>query len=151
MTIYHGIYSWDGTKTDSNEPIAWFGGSYSVRIFRRALGSDKVEHLRPYICIFSGTGCGQSISANPEKFAKRICNDFQLDLERVLWVEEAKLGRDRYEIIHFTRSMTMGKTVFYQTEKRAASTIEIKMLERELALQDSSMPDLVQGGRGTGE
>lgn len=136
MTIYNGIYSWDGTKTDRNAPIAWNGGSYSLLIFRRMLAPGKVEHLKPYICLFSGTGCGQSISANPEKFAKRICYDFQLEIERVMWVEECRFNKARYEVINFTRSMTIGKTVFYHAEKRVASEREIRMLESELARQD---------------
>jgi len=150
MTIYNGIYSWDGTKTDSDAPIAWFGGSYSVRIFERAPGKGNVEHLKPYICLFSGTGCGQSISANPEKFAKRICYDFHLDLERVMWIEEGtQHGGDRYEIVNFKRSMTMGKTVFYQVEKRPASVAEIRMIEREIARQELlETESRMQGKRG---
>ncbi len=79
----------DGTELKKAiEPIAWFSGSYDVKLFKRAPSSRKVQYLKPFICIYAPTGEGQSISANPEKFAKQICFDFSLDLEKVLWVED---------------------------------------------------------------
>lgn len=132
MSIFSGRYRWDGTKRANQEPIAWSPGAYDVRIFEHAPSSGKVEQLKPYVCVYAGTGEGQSISANPEKFAKQICDDFHLDIERVLWVEDHLTDRDRYEVVLFTRTSKIGKMTFYRTDKRKASDRELKMIENEL-------------------
>lgn len=132
MTIFNGIYRWDGTKKDDLEPVAWYPGSYDVKILDRSGGGDKVRHFKNTICLYARTGEGQSISASPEKFAKRICSDFALDIDRVLWVEDLLTERDRYDIILFTRTGKMGKGFFYRTEKRRALEAEVKIIRQAL-------------------
>ncbi len=133
MAIFAGRYRWDGTKKGDQEPIAWFSGSYDVKLFKRAPSSRKVQYLKPFICVYAPTGEGQSISANPEKFAKQICFDFSLDIQQVLWVEDHLNDKDRYEVIVFSCTGKMGKTIFYGAEKRQALESEVRMIEQELA------------------
>jgi hypothetical protein len=132
MAIYDGIYRWDGTKTGDREPIAWSPGAYNVRIFKRD-SPGNIELLKPYVCLYSATGTGQSISANPEKFVKQLCLEFSLELERVLWVEDMLREEDRYEVNMFRRFSKLGNTRFYTVEKRKATDRELDMLEMELA------------------
>lgn len=54
----------------------------------------------------------------PEKFAKRICQDFGIDMDRVLWIEDHLTSRNRYEVLCFTRTGKMGDMVFYSCERR---------------------------------
>ncbi len=132
MAIFAGRYRWDGTKKDDQEPIAWSPGAYDLRIFKGAFTKEKIEHLKPYVCIFASTGEGQSISANPERFAKQICHDFDLDIERVLWIEDQLTDMDRYLVVQFTRLTRIGSIVLYKTTKRAALSSELHLIEREL-------------------
>ncbi len=132
MAIFNGRYRWDGTKQDDLDPIAWYPGSYDVKILDCSGKESKVSHFKTSICLYARTGEGQSISANPEKFAKRICNDFSLNIDRVLWVEDLLSEKDRYAIVLFTRTGKMGKGFFYRTEKRQALDAEVKMIERAL-------------------
>lgn len=132
MAIFAGRYRWDGTKSGESEPIAWFGGAYDVKIFKRPSSSVKIQHLKPIVCIYAPTGEGQSISANPEKFAKKICDDFSLDIEKVLWVEDLLKKVDRYEIVMFNRSGKLGTKIFYRIEKRMASEREVRIIQKEL-------------------
>ena len=132
MAIFAGRYRWDGTKKDEQEPIAWSPGAYDLRIFRCAVVKEKIEHLKPYVCIFAATGEGQSISANPERFAKQICHDFDLNIERVLWIEDQLTDKDRYLVVRFTRLTKIGSVVLYKTNKRAALAPELQLIEREL-------------------
>ena len=132
MSIYSGRYRWDGTKKNNQDPIAWSPGAYDVRIFEQIKAVGTVEYLKPYICVYSKTGEGHSISAKPEKFAKQICRDFNLDIERVLWVEDHLSGDYRYEVVMFTRTARVGDLFFYRTDKRKALNREINMIESEL-------------------
>jgi hypothetical protein len=102
--------------------------------------SDKVVSFKSVLCLFAGTGEGQSISAHPEKFAKRICADFSLDLERVLWVEDLLSGDDRYQIVNFSRAGRMGKEYFYRPHKRPATASEARLIAMALeSLGDMAM------------
>lgn len=131
-SVYVGRYSWDGIKSGDREPIAWFGGAYDIVIYERPTLSGNIELLKPNVCVYSRTGIGQSISENPEKFAKNICYDFSLQIERVLWVENLLCEEDRYDIVQFTRLRTIGNTILYKTEKRRADISEILQLKDEL-------------------
>lgn len=133
MAIYNGIYRWDGTRSDDREPIAWSPGAYDIKIFK-CVSSGNVQHLKSHVCIYAGTGEGHSISAKPEKFAKQICNDFSLDMERVLWIEDHLTDDERYEVVMFTRSAKVGKDIFYRTDKRKPLEREMNMIEKEMIL-----------------
>ncbi len=143
MTIFNGRYAWDGTKNDNLDPITWYPGCYDVKILDRGSAQGSVQHFKPIICLYARTGEGQSISANPEKFVKRICSDFHLDIDRVLWVEDLLTEDERYEIILFSRTGKMGKEYFYRIEKRKALAVEVKMIQQALrALSESDVANV---------
>lgn len=133
MKVFAGKYSWDGKKHSNEDPIAWFPGVYNLKIFDVADEKKGIRHLKPYICIYSKTGEGYSISAHPEKFAKHICNDFSLQMEKVLWAEEVLENSGEYEVIVFTQSGRLGSNLFYRIEKRKPMAGEKKIIEKQLA------------------
>ena len=139
MNIFNGKYSWDGKKHDNREPIAWFPGAYNLKIITlQETAGSKVRYLKPYLCVFSRTGEGVSVSENPEKFAKHICGDFGLEIEKVLWAEDLQQDPDRFEIVVFTRSSKLGDSFFYRVQKRRAHAGEVQLIEKELAGLQSS-------------
>ncbi len=133
MKVFVGRYSWDGKKHSEDEPIAWFPGAYNLKIFNVAGEERAVKHLKPYLCIYSKTGKGHSISANPEKFAKQICNEFSLEIDKVLWAEEQQNNSGTYEVVVFTERGRLGHTYFYKIDKRKPMDGEKKIIEKELA------------------
>ncbi len=132
MAIFDGRYSWTGKKEDDRDPIAWFPGAYDLKIVNLAEMKQGVTFLRPYLCIFTNTGHGHSVSANPEKFAKRICIDFSLKLERVLWVEQLKENPGNFEIIVFQKCGKLSENAFYQVRKRKPTSGEMVLITNEL-------------------
>jgi len=139
MKIFNGKYSWDGKKHDNREPIAWFPGAYNLKIISlKETVNSKVHYLKPYLCVFSETGEGVSVSENPEKFAKHICSDFSLEIEKVLWAEDLQRDSNRYEIVVFTRNSKLGDTFFYHVEKRRALAGEVQIIKKALAGLQSS-------------
>ena len=133
MNIFSGVYSWDGKKYDGRDPIAWFPGAYNLSIFNLAINSEGITHLKPYLCLFSETGRGHSISKHPEKFAKHVSTDFSLDMERVLWVEELHGNEERFEVIVLSRNGKLGDEPLYHTERRLPTEAERKIIDRQLA------------------
>lgn len=135
MKIFSGRYSWDGKKHENIEPIAWFPGTYNLKIFDLTSGgTGGVVRLKTYLCIYSKTGEGMSISENPEKFAQHICSEFSLPFAKVLWVEETPADSGQYEVVVLTESGRVGNNFFYRTTKRPPIAGEIKMIEKELAM-----------------
>ncbi|MFV0436816.1 MAG: hypothetical protein ACK5PS_05420 [Desulfopila sp.] len=133
MKIFAGRYSWDGKKHDEKEPIAWFPGAYDLKIFDLTRQESGITHLKPYLCIYSQTGEGISISANPEKFVRRICDEFSLEIDRVLWAEELKNHSLAYEVVVFTRGRRLGELYFYSMDKRQPLAGERRIIEKALA------------------
>ncbi len=133
MKIFAGRYSWDGKRHKEEDPIAWFPGAYNLKVFDVTSGGKGLTYLKPYLCIYSMTGEGMSISENPEKFALHICSDFSLAMEKVLWAEEFPENSGKFEVIVFTRSRRIGNRYFYSISKRQPLAGEQKMIEKELA------------------
>ncbi len=130
MAIFSGRYSWDGKKTDGRDPISWFPGAYDLKIINLDESVKTVSFMRPYLCIFTNTGSGYSVSANPEKFAKRICEDFSLSIERVLWVEQQEKDSDVFEVITFQKKDQVGDHVFYNIERRKPLENELRLIKK---------------------
>ncbi len=129
MQLFNGIYSWDGKKRDGRDPIAWFPGSYHLYICRVGDKGGKVTSFRQHLCMYRETGNGHSISAHPEKFAKHVCEDFSIDLERTLWVEINPALDKRYEVIVYSRKSKLKDVFFYRVEKRPPNEVELKLIE----------------------
>lgn len=132
MAIFCGRYSWDGRKTDDKDPISWFPGAYDLKIINLEESVNSISFMRPYLCIFTNTGSGYSVSANPEKFAKRICVDFSLPIERVLWVEQQEKDSDVFEVILFQKKNQVGDHIFYTIERRKPTENEIHLIRKSL-------------------
>ena len=130
MELFNGIYSWDGKKRDGRDPIAWFPGSYHLYICSIGEDDGNVTSFRQTLCLYSETGRGHSISAHPEKFAKHVCTDFELDLERVLWVEKIVNEDGRYEVIVYTKSNRLGDNLFYEVSKRPPTGAEMALIQK---------------------
>ena len=132
MELFNGIYSWDGKKRDGRDPVAWFPGSYHLYICSIGEDDGNVTSFRQYLCLYSETGRGHSISAHPEKFAKHVCEDFSIDLERTLWVEVNPSPESKYEVIVYSRNSKLKEVFFYRVQKRIPTGIELKLIEEHL-------------------
>lgn len=138
MAIFNGRYSWNGKKDNNKDPISWFPGAYDLKIVNLSIDQSGVTHIKPYLCIFTNTGKGYSVSANPERFAKRICEDFSLDIEKVLWVEQIEIDSGSYEIITFKKRGQLGEDMFYAMEKRKPMPNELNLINKEIFNKDKA-------------
>jgi len=132
MEVFNGIYSWDGKRHDGRDPIAWYPGSYHLHIFTVGEDDGKILRMRRHICLYSETGNGHSVSKNPEKFAQYICDDFDLDLERTLWVEIHPDRDQKYEVVDYSVKNRMKNIRFYDVQRRQPNAQELELIEAHL-------------------
>ncbi|THB78996.1 MAG: hypothetical protein D6B25_02820 [Desulfobulbaceae bacterium] len=134
MNVYNGVYSWDGTKQNGREPIAWFPGSYHLRIFYLA-DAIETDTDKKYLCIFSETGKGHCIYAQPAKFLQHICEDFSLPMTQVLWIEQRVDQAGTYERLEVRESSVMGSRSFLEISRREPTKSEHSLIQNCMSVQ----------------
>ncbi|PID43591.1 MAG: hypothetical protein CR981_01905 [Proteobacteria bacterium] len=132
MILYDGTYGWDGKRHGKREPITRFPGSYHLKIFNLDIDSGSVTLLKPFLCVFSETGDGHSMLANPGRFATYVCEDFSLDMERVFWVELREGADEPFEVVFFSKSGKLRDEYFYSMKRRKPTAAERALIEQEM-------------------
>lgn len=132
MIIFDGKYEWDGKKRSSSPPISWWPGSYRLRIVDLKDLMPDVLHIKPYVCILSDTGHGYSIKNTFEKFAIAVCRDFNLDVDKVLWIENFP-GKDKAMCAAMVTPVgAVGGETLYSTTWRPVRPNELQLLNTYL-------------------
>ena len=128
MIVYDGEYSWKGSTTAKKRPISWWRSSYQLRIVDVSLDAPDIVFLKPHVVLFADTGEGASVTNCLPDLAKQICEDFDLDLNRVMWVEVHPEIKERFRVALFRPVARLGSDVFYQVAWRAAAPSELSLI-----------------------
>jgi hypothetical protein len=97
---------------DSNIPIRKWQTAWRVRIIDLSLSRPDVKFLRSKIVIAAPTGDNTLKTTCAESLGKRICRDFQLKTEEILWVERLPEEPHRFYAAIFTSRPYMGPEPF---------------------------------------
>lgn len=73
-----------------------------MRIIDLRIGYPDVRYLRPIIIVASATGSGIFKTNCAEGIGRRICRDFDLDVENVLWIEHFPGDEEQMFVAVFT-------------------------------------------------
>ena len=133
VIIYDGEYSWKGKSTAKKRPISWWRSSYRLRIVDVSRDNPGIVFLKPHVVLFADTGEGASVTNCLPDLAKQICEDFELDLNRVVWVEDRPEIKERFRIAVFRPVARLGRDVFYQVAWRAAIPSELNLITAHCA------------------
>jgi hypothetical protein len=128
VIIYDGEYSWKGKSTAKKRPISWWRSSYRLRIVDVSRNTPGIVFLKPHVVLFADTGEGASVTNCLPDLAKQICEDFALDLNRVVWVEDRPEIKERFRVAVFRPVARLGSDVFYQVAWRAAIPSELRLI-----------------------
>ena len=128
MIVYDGTYSWKGSTSSKKRPISWWQSSYKLRVVDVTRDTPHVVFLKPTLAIFTDTGEGASVTNCLPDLAKQICEDFKLDLDRVMWVEDRHGISPRYRIAVFRQVARLHSEAFYQVDWRSASANEVALI-----------------------
>lgn len=133
MIVYDGEYSWKGSTTAKKRPISWWRSSYRLRIVDVSRDASDVVFLKPHVVLFADTGQGASVTNCLPDLAKQICQDFDLDFNRVVWVEDRPDIKERFRVAVFRPVARLGSDVFYQVAWRAAAPSELDLINAHCA------------------
>ncbi len=129
MIVYDGTYRWKGSTASQKRPISWWRSAYRLRIIDVSRGGRDVVFLKPHMVLFTDTGEGASVTNCLPDLAKQICEDFNLDLNRVLWVEDRPDEAHRYQVAMFHPVARLSGELLYQVDWREAAPGELRLIE----------------------
>lgn len=129
MIVYDGPYRWKGSTASQKRPISWWRSSYQLRIIDVSRGARDVVFLKPHLVLFADTGEGASVTNCLPDLAKQVCEDFNLDLNRVVWVEDRPDDEHRFRVAMFRPVARLSGDVFYRVDWRDAAPGELQMIE----------------------
>ena len=107
MIYYDGIYRLKPLDTDKI-PIRQWTAAWRVRIIDLSFNRPEVQYLRPRVVVAVQTGAGSMKTSCAESLGRRICRDFDLNTEQILWVEQFKENPERYYVATFIQRPYMG-------------------------------------------
>lgn len=133
MIVFDGTYRWKGRTTTNKRPISWWRSAYQLRIIDVSRDATGIVFLKPILVLFADTGEGASVTNCLPELAKHICEDFDLDLNRVVWVEDCPEADDRYRVAMFRRVARLQGEAYYQVDWRTASPGERELIATHMA------------------
>ncbi len=130
MIIFDGNFDWDGKKKGDKFPVIWWPGSYRIKIIDLMVMSPDVIHIKPYLCLFSGIDSKYNIRTRFERFAVQVAEEFNLDPEKILWVESLSAEKDVAMDVAMLETVTKLKNeTIYKTIWREIRPNEIALIK----------------------
>jgi hypothetical protein len=91
MVVHDFIYEWDGKSIDGEKPVSWWPGAYHVKIIDLSLKSNDIRYLIPTAVLLKNARTNPEMNTSLKNyihnFAIKISRDYNLDMEKTLWIE----------------------------------------------------------------
>jgi hypothetical protein len=128
MIIFDGKYSWGGDRKTDRRPISWWASSYNLKIIDLSKSRPDLHLIKPVVVIVSDTGEGASAVNCAQYLVKSVCRDFDLDIDRITWIEYYPDDPGRMEVAAFKATTRIGSETFYSVAWRPIRPNELQML-----------------------
>lgn len=146
MILHDTIYEWDGKSSDGEKPVAWWPGAYRIRIVDLTTGRPGMIHLKSWAVICRNRDKGTSIRNCIENFARKVSQKYELNIDRVLWVEIEQKDPKDVQIATLKKVSPMGGNDLYSSSWRPAKPNELQLLDPFLVdFTDKIPPPKVSG------
>jgi hypothetical protein len=139
LLLFDGLYRLQREEDVPSQPISRWAYSWRLRIIDLSLYQPEVEHLRPHVVVASQTGEGIFKTTCAESLGKRICKDFSLKINDILWVEHFPNESALY-IATFKPKLHVGPEVFYTVEWRSILPNELESIRPFIPEVEDDIP-----------
>ena len=127
MILFDGVYRLQREEDAPRKPISQWAYSWRLRIIDFSLCQSEVKYLRPHVVVASQTGEGIFKTTCAESLGKRICRDFDLKINDILWVEHF-LDESNLYVATFKPKYYMGPEAFYTVDWRPILPNELESI-----------------------
>lgn len=133
MLLHDFIYEWDGKSTSGEKPISWWPGSYHVKIIKLAADTDNISYLVPTAVLLKNARTQETMNTSLRNyihnFAQKISKDYNLDINKTLWVELD----DTIRVAVLESDQKVIPQILYSISWRPIRPNELKMLDPYLS------------------
>ena len=137
MIVYDGTYHLRPDADGSPEPIGKWLCAWRVRIINLAEKQPGVRHLKPTIVIANPAGSSAGFTSCAEGVGKKISQDFNLDIDQVLWIEHTPAKSEKWHTAVFKPQDSVGPETYYNIQWRPATPNEIDLIEPFVSKPDN--------------
>ena len=128
MILFDGIYRLQRREDKSSIFNRNWACSWRLRLFDVSVSHPDVKHLRPYAILATQTGEGIFKTTCAESLGKRICRDFKLTIDEILWIEHYPDEPALY-VAMFKPKSYFGSEIFYAIDWRPIRPNELQMIQ----------------------
>ena len=128
MIIFDGTYRLQRQEDKSPDADRNWACSWRLRLFDLTLSHPDVKHLKPYAIVATQAGGGIFKTTCAESLSKRICRDFNLEIEEILWVEHYPEEPALY-VAMFKPKSYVGNEIFYTIDWRPIRPNELQVIQ----------------------
>ena len=128
MILFDGTYRLQRQEDKSPDAERNWACSWRLRLFDLTLSHPDVKHLKPYAIVATQTGGGIFKTTCAESLSKRICRDFNLEIEEILWVEHYPEEPALY-VAMFKPKSYVGNEIFYAIDWRPIRPNELQVIQ----------------------
>ena len=128
MILFDGTYGLQRREDKSSKDDRNWACSWRLRLFDFSIGYPNVKHLRPYAVVATQTGEGIFKATCAESLGKRICRDFDLGTDDILWIEHYPDEPALY-VAMFKPKSHLGDEVFYTIDWRPIRPNELQVIQ----------------------
>jgi len=118
LIVYDGIYRLKRYKNTFIKGSKYPVCKWRLRIIDFSLSRPDVKYLRPFAVVAIQTGCGLFKTSCAESMGKRICRDFNLDINKILWAEMFCDKPEKLYVACFKPKYCFRAEIFYSTNWR---------------------------------
>ena len=128
MIIFDGTYGLQRREDKSSNADRNWACSWRLRLFDFSISYPNVKHLRPYAIVATQTGEGIFKTTCAESLGKRICRDFKLEIDEILWIEHYPDEPALY-VAMFKPKSYLGNEIFYTIDWRPIRPNELRVIQ----------------------
>ena len=113
MIIYDGTYRWHERGKARSKSFKHCTLSCRLRIIDLSMSQPEVKHLKPFIVVAAETSESPFKTSCAESLGKRICKDFNLDINHTIWIEYSTEAPRKMHTAIFIPKYYSGFDTFY--------------------------------------
>jgi hypothetical protein len=128
LILFDGTYRLERREDKSPNADRNRACSWRLRLFDFSVSHPDVKHLRPYAVVATQTGEGIFKTTCAESLGKRICRDFNLEIDGILWIEHYPDEPALY-VAMFKPKSYFDNEIFYSIDWRPIRPNELQLIQ----------------------